>query len=230
MRGSGRLFKSPPAAACDPMNSKWRLETARYAARPAVANASRFSGRAEAPLPSDRCAAIQLPQVRYSKENLAMTVISRRKFLGQTMTTTFGVAAGPTILANAASARGTPQNDKLILCSIGVGGRPAWWRLAGLCAAEEPQAGGQVAALRPLSRSGAQGRFCRVDSQPKVAQCRYRKGPAECPAGPLCQRQLPPGRRKLQIDAATEQFCNDPEAMGLFGRDYRKPWVVPQEV
>jgi len=38
------------------------------------------------------------------------------------------------------------------------------------------------------------------------------------------------GGRKIAIDPKTEQIVGDPEAMGLFRRDYRKPWVVPETV
>jgi predicted dehydrogenase len=38
------------------------------------------------------------------------------------------------------------------------------------------------------------------------------------------------GGRKLQIDPKTEHILNDPEAMGLFKRAYRKPWVVEEKV
>jgi predicted dehydrogenase len=38
------------------------------------------------------------------------------------------------------------------------------------------------------------------------------------------------GGRRLQIDPKTEQILNDSEAMGLFKRDYRKPWAVEETV
>ena len=38
------------------------------------------------------------------------------------------------------------------------------------------------------------------------------------------------GGRKLQIDPKTERILDDPEAMGLFKRAYRKPWVVEEVV
>jgi predicted dehydrogenase len=38
------------------------------------------------------------------------------------------------------------------------------------------------------------------------------------------------GGRKLQIDPQTEQILDDHEAMKLFRREYRKPWVVEEEV
>lgn len=38
------------------------------------------------------------------------------------------------------------------------------------------------------------------------------------------------GGRKLRIDPKTEQIRDDPEAMGLFKRAYRKPWVVEEKV
>jgi len=36
--------------------------------------------------------------------------------------------------------------------------------------------------------------------------------------------------RTLQIDPKTEQILDDPEAMRLFRREYRKPWVVEEAV
>jgi predicted dehydrogenase len=36
--------------------------------------------------------------------------------------------------------------------------------------------------------------------------------------------------RRLEIDPATEGFVNDPEANALVKREYRSPWVVPEEV
>lgn len=38
------------------------------------------------------------------------------------------------------------------------------------------------------------------------------------------------GGRKLRIDPKTEQIIDDPEAMSLFKRAYRKPWVVEEKV
>jgi len=38
------------------------------------------------------------------------------------------------------------------------------------------------------------------------------------------------GGRKLQVDPTTEHILDDPEAMGLFKREYRKPWVVEEVV
>jgi predicted dehydrogenase len=38
------------------------------------------------------------------------------------------------------------------------------------------------------------------------------------------------GGRKLTIDPATEQIVGDAEAMALFRREYRKPWVLADEV
>jgi len=38
------------------------------------------------------------------------------------------------------------------------------------------------------------------------------------------------GGRKLRIDPATQQIIDDPEAMQLFRRTYRPPWVMPEEV
>jgi predicted dehydrogenase len=38
------------------------------------------------------------------------------------------------------------------------------------------------------------------------------------------------GNRKLEFDASTESFVNDPEANHLRKRTYRDPWVVPEHV
>lgn len=38
------------------------------------------------------------------------------------------------------------------------------------------------------------------------------------------------GGRKLQIDPKTEHILDDAEAMGLFKREYHKPWVVEEAV
>ena len=38
------------------------------------------------------------------------------------------------------------------------------------------------------------------------------------------------GGRSLEFDAAKERFVNDDEADALLKRDYRAPWVVPEEV
>jgi predicted dehydrogenase len=38
------------------------------------------------------------------------------------------------------------------------------------------------------------------------------------------------GGQKLTIDPKTEQVVGNPEAMKFFKREYRKPWVVPDEV
>jgi len=38
------------------------------------------------------------------------------------------------------------------------------------------------------------------------------------------------GGQKLKIDPKTEHIVDNPEAMNLFKRTYREPWVVPEEV
>ncbi len=38
------------------------------------------------------------------------------------------------------------------------------------------------------------------------------------------------GGQKLNIDRQTEQIIDNPEAMKLFKREYRSPWVIPDEV
>jgi predicted dehydrogenase len=52
-----------------------------------------------------------------------MTKINRRKFFDRSVRSGAGLAAGLTILGNAASVRGTPANNKVILAMIGTGGR-----------------------------------------------------------------------------------------------------------
>ena len=52
-----------------------------------------------------------------------MTTINRRQFLDQSKRTGLGMAAGVTILANAASVRAAPAADKVVLASMGVRGR-----------------------------------------------------------------------------------------------------------
>ena len=52
-----------------------------------------------------------------------MSSITRRKFLDNSKNTGLGVAAGLTILSNAASVRGTPANDKVVMAIVGVRGR-----------------------------------------------------------------------------------------------------------
>lgn len=52
-----------------------------------------------------------------------MPTLNRREFLDRAKTTSLGMAAGLTILGNAASVRGTPANDKITLGLIGAGGR-----------------------------------------------------------------------------------------------------------
>ncbi len=38
------------------------------------------------------------------------------------------------------------------------------------------------------------------------------------------------GGQKLTIDPKTEHIVGNPEAMKLFKREYRKPWVIEDEV
>ena len=38
------------------------------------------------------------------------------------------------------------------------------------------------------------------------------------------------GGRKLRIDPKTERILDDPDAMSLFKRTYRQPWVVEETV
>jgi predicted dehydrogenase len=52
-----------------------------------------------------------------------MTKINRREFLDRSKKTSLGIAAGLTILPNAASVWGAPANDKIIMAVVGVRGR-----------------------------------------------------------------------------------------------------------
>ena len=52
-----------------------------------------------------------------------MTTISRREFLHRSQKTGWGLAAGLTILDNAASVWGTPANEKIVMAVVGVRGR-----------------------------------------------------------------------------------------------------------
>ena len=38
------------------------------------------------------------------------------------------------------------------------------------------------------------------------------------------------GGKKLVVDAETETFTNSPEGNALLKREYRKPWVIEEEV
>ena len=55
-----------------------------------------------------------------------MTKINRRTFLDQSTKAGVGLAAGMTILENAASVRATPANSKVILAMVGTGGRGSY--------------------------------------------------------------------------------------------------------
>ena len=52
-----------------------------------------------------------------------MKSLNRREFLDTAKKTSLGLAAGVTILQSAKSARGYPANEKVILASVGLGGR-----------------------------------------------------------------------------------------------------------
>jgi hypothetical protein len=38
------------------------------------------------------------------------------------------------------------------------------------------------------------------------------------------------GSQRLQIDPQTEEIVDNADAMKLFRREYRKPWVIPDQV
>jgi len=52
-----------------------------------------------------------------------MTTFNRREFLNRSKKTSLGLAAGVTVLADAASVRAAPAADKVILAAVGAGGR-----------------------------------------------------------------------------------------------------------
>ncbi len=52
-----------------------------------------------------------------------MSTITRREFLSRTQRTGLSAAAGLTLLGNAASVRGTPANERIVLAVVGVRGR-----------------------------------------------------------------------------------------------------------
>lgn len=52
-----------------------------------------------------------------------MPGINRRQFIGRSKTTTLGMAAGATILADTRSVGAAPANDRLVMAVIGVGSR-----------------------------------------------------------------------------------------------------------
>ncbi len=54
-----------------------------------------------------------------------MNNLSRREFLQRSKRTGLGLAAGVTVLGNAASVRGTPAAEKVVLAAVGVRGRGA---------------------------------------------------------------------------------------------------------
>lgn len=93
-----------------------------------------------------------------------MTGINRREFLHRSKKTTLGLAAGATILQNAASVRGAPAADKVILAAVGIGGRgnhlathPQWGFIARgdceyayICDPDASRAGPRAAAIGKL--------------------------------------------------------------------------------
>ncbi|NUQ65806.1 MAG: Gfo/Idh/MocA family oxidoreductase [Pirellulales bacterium] len=52
-----------------------------------------------------------------------MKKLNRRQFLDHSTKSSLGMAAGVTILSNAASVRGAPANEKVVLAAVGAGGR-----------------------------------------------------------------------------------------------------------
>ncbi len=52
-----------------------------------------------------------------------MTSLNRRQFLDRSQKSALGLAAGVTVLQNAASVRAAPAADKVVLAAVGVGGR-----------------------------------------------------------------------------------------------------------
>jgi predicted dehydrogenase len=92
---------------------------------------------------------------------------------------------------------------------------------------------------QPVVKEQMYGRFPDPEHQENFAQCvRSRQRPnADVLDGHLSvslvhyaniSHRL--GGKKLVIDQQTGEFVNDPEAMKLYKREYREPWVIPEEV
>jgi len=92
---------------------------------------------------------------------------------------------------------------------------------------------------KPVVKSQMYGRFPDPPHKENFVQCiRSRELPnADVEHGHLSALMIHyanisyrTGGRKLVIDPATEQIVGDDEAMKLFKRSYRKPWVIEEEV
>ncbi|NQU21555.1 MAG: Gfo/Idh/MocA family oxidoreductase [Candidatus Nealsonbacteria bacterium] len=92
---------------------------------------------------------------------------------------------------------------------------------------------------KPVVSAQAYGRFPDPPHKENFIQCvRSRQQPnADVEKGHLsalwihyANISLRTGGQKLDIDPATEEIVNNAEAMKLFKRDYRKPWVIEDDV
>jgi predicted dehydrogenase len=92
---------------------------------------------------------------------------------------------------------------------------------------------------QPVVRDQMYGRFPDRDHQQNFIEClRSRKTPnADIAEGHLSMLLVHYamisyrlGGEKLKIDPQTEQIVDNPRAMELFRREYRKPWVVEEKV
>ena len=98
-----------------------------------------------------------------------MTNLNRREFLDRSKQTSLGVAAGVTILSNAASVRGAPENEKIVLAAIGCGGRSG-----GLCHGFIERGDCQYAYAVDPDRGRAEGRTKQIEKHqgkaPKIVE------------------------------------------------------------
>jgi predicted dehydrogenase len=92
---------------------------------------------------------------------------------------------------------------------------------------------------KPVGKDQMYGRFPDPEHREDFVQClRTRERPnADVKEGHLSMSlvhytniSLRLGGEKLVIDAATGKILNSAEAMRLFRREYREPWVIPNEV
>lgn len=104
--------------------------------------------------------------------------------------------------------------------------------------------GGWQVFVRPKSRKPVvkdqmYGRFPDPDHKENFVQCvrsralpnaDVKKGHMSCLMIHYANISYRLGGQKLAIDPQTEQIIDNPDAMKLFRRSYRKPWVIPDEV
>ena len=92
---------------------------------------------------------------------------------------------------------------------------------------------------QPVVKDQMYGRFPDVDHKENFIQCIHNR---EKPNADVLEGHLSAllihyanisyrlGAQKVEIDAATEEIKGNPEAMKLFKRTYREPYVIPEEV